>query len=123
MSSKVTIMAARYTQVTFDSERWFAHWEKIIDEIKSVKLNYEEIASIHEDLVHEVNSYGYLMFKKHQYLAELSTKLKIAFYRAHMNYRESQTGLRTFFVGLFADRCLSKLGLPKLPTKSDDHKK
>ncbi|MEK6858508.1 MAG: hypothetical protein AABX53_01190 [Nanoarchaeota archaeon] len=110
---------AIHQKVAFDPKRWFAHWEQRIAEIKKLKLEYYQIRNIHEDIVHDFLMYGYTkqMVDKHQDINELMVKLKLAFYEAYNNYRDSRRGFWSFFAGLFAGKLIDKLNLPSLDNK------
>lgn len=106
-------------KVTFIPKKWFAHWRKRISEIKKLKLDYYQIKEIYEDFVHDMLLYSgsKQMLRKHQETNQLSTELKIAFQQAYSNYRDSKRGLWAFISGLFVNRLIDKIEIPKLPLK------
>lgn len=103
-------------KVNFDPKKWFKHWEERINDIKSMKLEIHQIRDIHSSFIHDLLMYGYLksMTLQHQEMNELVIKLKIAFYEAYNNYRDSRKGLWSFFAGLFANKILENIKFPNI---------
>jgi len=113
-----------YKKISFVPKKWFKHWRKRIKEIKKLKLDYYQIRNIHEDFVHDILMYAgsKQMLKKHQETNHLSTELKIAFQQAYSNYRDSKKGLLAFVSGLFVNKLIDKIEIPKLPLNSKEVK-
>jgi hypothetical protein len=98
-------------KITFNSKKWFNHWEKEIEEIKKSKFDYGQIQMMYEHFVRDVLFYGYSkqMIKKHQQVNELSDKLNRAFNQSYSNYRESKKGFWGFVLGLFVHKAIDKI--------------
>jgi len=110
-------ITARDSNVTFNPKSWFSHWERRITEIKSMKLDYSQIANIHHDFVHDILLYTGTkqMLNQHQKVNQLSTKLKIAFDCSYSNYRESRKGFWAFVSGLLVNKLIDKMEFPRMP--------
>lgn len=107
----------KFKDINFDYSKWLRHWTEIIQEIKNMKLDYEQIQNIHGDFIHDMltNMRGNNFKGKLQEFIQISTKLKIAYYQAYSNYRDSKGKLWAFFAGLFTDKLIDKIEIPKLP--------
>ena len=110
-------MEVKFKDIQFNFEKWLKHWNKIIEEIKKMKLDYGQIENIHTDFIHDMLMYmrENNFKKKLQEFGELSTKLKIAYYQAYTNYRDTRGKIWAFFAGLFTDRLIDKLNIPSIP--------
>ena len=110
-------LSLQHKKITFTPKRWFVHWRDRIKEIKKLSLDYNQIIDIHEDFVHDVLMYtgSKQMLKKHQEVNHLSTELKIAFQQAYSNYRDSKKGFWAFVSGLFVNKLIDKIKMPKFP--------
>lgn len=107
---------AHKDDITFDSKKWFEHWEKLIDEIKESKFDIEQINDIFDEFKTDLMSYGLIkqMTKEHQRVNEIGAKLKIAFHKSYSNYRDSKKGFWSFVSGLFINKTLDKLNMASL---------
>ena len=107
----------KFKDINFDYGKWLKHWTKIIQEIKVMKLDYDQIRSIHGDFIHDMLTHmrGDNFKGKLQEFTQISTNLKIAYYQAYSNYRDSKGKLWAFFAGLFTDKLIDKIEIPKLP--------
>ncbi len=101
----------------FDKERWFNHWEKIADEIKSLKLDYWQISDIHKDFLYDIISYSSIkeLLHEHYRVNQIGTNLKLAFHKAYSNYRDSRIGFAKIFVAIFTKKLIERLDFPKIP--------
>lgn len=110
---------ALHMKISFNPNKWFKHWRQMIKQIKKMKLDYEQIQSIHKNFTKELLKYGYSkqLIKRYQDIDELSNELKIAYYQAYSNYRKSRKGLWAFILGLFINKFIEKLEFPNLSFK------
>lgn len=101
----------RNEKVTFDSKKFFNHWENIIKKIEKEKFSYPQISVIYENFVHDMLSYGTLpqLLHKHQDVNHLRNKLSFSLEKAYSNYRETKSGFWGFVSGLFAHKTLEIL--------------
>ncbi len=107
----------KFKDMKFNFKKWLDHWNKIVEEIKQLKLEYHQIENIHSDFIHDMLMYSRDdNFKNElQEFSQLSTKLKLAYYQAYSNYRDSRGKFWAFFAGLFTDKLIDKIEIPKLP--------
>ncbi|MEK6757869.1 MAG: hypothetical protein AABX88_01955 [Nanoarchaeota archaeon] len=107
---------ARNDNIIFDKEKWFKHWEKLIEEIKEIKLDSNQINDIHDEFKVDLMLYSFTeqLIKEHQRINELGARLRIVLHRCYSNYRDSQKFFWGFISGLFADKTLEKLDINRI---------
>jgi len=110
-------MEVKFSDIKFNFDKWLKHWEKIIKEIKEMKLNYEQIIIIQNDFTHDMLMYMRDdNFKKRlQEFGQLSTELKIAYQKSYSNYRDSKNGFWAFISGLFVNKLIERIEIPEFP--------